>query len=88
MSRVLALSVAKRHGLIEAGNLFPPGRGCRELSVAKRHGLIEAMGGRTYEVNQSRLSVAKRHGLIEAEYTVEPLIEPAEVIRGKTPRPH
>ena len=38
----LVLSVAKRHGLIEARKRLTRRRSRRMLSVAKRHGLIEA----------------------------------------------
>ena len=61
--------MAKRHGLIEAGD----GEDFREiaeaLSVAKRHGLIEANCSGIIFCPPNALSVAKRHGLIEAGAT-------------------
>ncbi len=42
------LSVAKRHGLIEAADLTTPDEAPAELSVAKRHGLIEALDATKY----------------------------------------
>ena len=61
------LSVAKRHGLIEADLARAMMEGFNRLSVAKRHGLIEAGGHHRATNNRPRgLSVAKRHGLIEA----------------------
>ena len=61
------LSVAKRHGLIEARNdPAGPAYTTQSLSVAKRHGLIEASRFHDRIINFVLLSVAKRHGLIEA----------------------
>ena len=67
ISAMASLSVAKRHGLIEAELLHWAHEACTfRLSVAKRHGLIEAILWRAEIVCAKQLSVAKRHGLIEA----------------------
>ena len=60
------LSVAKRHGLIEASAVSSLSAYWFTLSVAKRHGLIEAQGIGIVLGFDAWLSVAKRHGLIEA----------------------
>ena len=85
----MRLSVAKRHGLIEAGGCkIRTGRIVAVLSVAKRHGLIEARRNAGMISPHSMLSVAKRHGLIEASATERAIRRVRDVIRGKTPRPH
>ena len=61
------LSVAKRHGLIEASDTVGQSTNGQGLSVAKRHGLIEAQAFVAGIMRWLRLSVAKRHGLIEAD---------------------
>ncbi len=63
----LTLSVAKRHGLIEAHLSLAHNKSFQRLSVAKRHGLIEASWPPMTTVSIPGLSVAKRHGLIEAD---------------------